>query len=231
MNSPALGGFIAKSPRGMISWAFRPVTKDRVMNFRLTPAAMVAAENGDMDNFLAAATPGGIEAQEKAGQTMFVSNATLPKEMLGRCTRENLEQMGIKFGADADDLFVTAQLPAGWKKQATEHSMWSELLDEKGRKRGAIFYKAAFYDRKAHITLSCRYNPSTYEPCDADGNVAEYGKHTHMKTVVQDCGSEVHVVGVREDRDYVANDAHGAQAEAWLDEHYPDWRNPLAYWD
>lgn len=194
-------------------------------------AALQAALNGDLENAMVASTPGGIEAQEKAGQTMFVSNATLPKEMLGGCTREMLEAIGIKFGADVDDLFVTAQLPDGWKKRATDHSMWSDLFDEKGRKRAAIFYKAAFYDRKAHISLCRRYNISVYEACDANGNAAEYGKHSHMKTIVQDCGVLLHEVGLREDRDYATCDAHEAQAEAWLNEHYPDWRNPLAYWN
>ena len=31
--------------------------------------------------------------------------------------------------------------------------MWSDLLDDKGVKRGSIFYKAAFYDRSAFLRL------------------------------------------------------------------------------
>lgn len=196
----------------------------------MNPAALQAALNGDMENAIAASTPGGIEAQEKAGQTMFVSNATLPKVMLHGCTREKLEAMGIRFGADVDDLFVTAQLPDGWKKKATDHSMWSDLLDEKGRRRAEIFYKAAFYDRRAHISLCLRYGISSYEACNGDGTPDEYGKHSHMKTVVEDCGKTIRVVGVREGRDHKTGDEHNKQAVAWLDEHHPDWRNPLAYW-
>ena len=50
------------------------------------------------------------------------------------------------------------KLPAGWKKQATDHSMWSKLLDESGAVVASIFYKAAFYDRIAEMNCApyCR---------------------------------------------------------------------------
>lgn len=155
----------------------------------------------------------------------------LPKEMLHGCDREKLEQMGIKFGADVDDLFVTVQLPEGWKKKATDHAMWSDLLDDNGRKRAAIFYKAAFYDRRAHISLCRRYGVSGYEPCDNEGNAAEHGKNSHMKTVVKDGDAALHVVGIREDSDYKTGEAHGKEAGDWLTAHFPNWQNPLAYWE
>ena len=47
--------------------------------------------------------------------------------------------------------------------------MWSSVVDELGRERAAVFYKAAFYDRRAHMTLtsvesylsSCLFNGTT----------------------------------------------------------------------
>lgn len=51
--------------------------------FNITPAALGAFLAGDLDNFVTAATPGGIEAQEKAGQTSFVAagpDAQTPSE-------------------------------------------------------------------------------------------------------------------------------------------------------
>jgi hypothetical protein len=124
------------------------------MGSKITPAALSAMFDGNTENFLAASTPGGIEAQEARGQLDFVASETLPKEMLHGCTREKLEEMGIRFGDDVDDLFVSVELPDGWEKRPTDHSMWSELVDDKGVVRANIFYKAAFYDRNAHISLS-----------------------------------------------------------------------------
>ena len=94
-----------------------------------------------------------IENQEKRGQEKFVNSEVLPKR-INMGTREQLEEMGIVFGKDVDDLFVYVTLPEGWKKVATDHSMWSRLVDDKGQERASIFYKAAFYDRDAFLGIS-----------------------------------------------------------------------------
>lgn len=188
------------------------------------PLAAFAAKNST--DLLAAITPGGIERQEAAGQKTFVRNTTLPKD----CDREALTKCGVIFCTDADDLFVNVVLPDGWKKQATSHSMHSDLLDEKGRVRATIFYKAAFYDRRANMRMCHRYGIDGYVSCDADGNDVEYGKHTHFKTVVTDGDTALRVIGMREDKDYTTGDILDREAQEWLDKNYPDWRNPLAYW-
>ena len=96
--------------------------------------------------------PRAIEAQEKRGQAELVNSEALPfKGSQTDCPK--LIEAGVKFGPKlADDpLFCEAVLPKGWKKRATDHDMWSELVDDKGVVRASIFYKAAFYDRKAFI--------------------------------------------------------------------------------
>jgi hypothetical protein len=196
----------------------------------LTPAAISALAHGDLDNFATAATPGGIEAQEAAGQAVFVANSTLPKE----CPRADLEKLGVKFGEDHDDLFVKVTLPAGWTKKATDHSMHSDLLDDKGRKRASIFYKAAFYDRRADMYLMQRYKVNNYQECDADGRPLSFDRSrvpTHWLTCVMDCETILHVIGSRADNAYKTRDVHGKAAEAWLDEKFPLWRDVTAYWD
>ena len=120
----------------------------------MTPAALAAAARGDIENFITATTPGGIEAQEKRGQIAETFRDTLPKDGTTGKDREKFERLGFKFKDSADDLFVNVEFPQGWRKQPTEHSMWTDILDEKGEKRGLIFYKAAFYDRSAHVHLN-----------------------------------------------------------------------------
>lgn len=186
---------------------------------KLNPPALAALLNGDMDNFLVAATPGGIEAQERQGQRHFTQSSTLPKKCIG-CTWEQIEQAGIVRGDDVDDLFVRVQLPAGWKVEPTDHSMWSKLLDDRGRERASMFYKAAFYDRDAHISLSrsIRVTRRYYdEETDAAVVSATGAALFESPRVPQDHFGEI--------------DQIEAMAAAWADEHYPDHRNPLAYWD
>jgi hypothetical protein len=88
---------------------------------------------------------GYIEEQESAGQAQLVASAVLPKD-----GSSAYEALGIRVGDPVDDLFVNVTLPAGWKRQGSDHAMWSYVLDERGVQRVAVFYKAAFYDRKAH---------------------------------------------------------------------------------
>ncbi len=105
------------------------------------------------ENFNAAALPGGIEAQEARGQQELIQSEELPATC--RPSWEAAEKLGIKKTGKAagDPLFVCAELPKGWKKVSTDHSMWSKIIDEKGVERASIFYKAAFYDRDAFMTL------------------------------------------------------------------------------
>lgn len=189
----------------------------------MNPAALAAAVRGDFNNAMIAATPGGIEAQEAAGQAALVaSNAQLPKEIHG-ATRKQLEALGFKFGKDVDELFVAVTLPAGWHLRATSHSMHSDLLDDKGRKRAGIFYKAAFYDRRADMSMLSRYSTSAWHPGAT--------KDEH-RTVALDGETAIHDFGSTPDHGgYEARDALRTEAQAWLDKEYPQHADPLAYWD
>jgi hypothetical protein len=102
--------------------------------------------------------PGGIEASERQGQQQLVESDTLPAEMIGR-ERALYEKLGFTFAGPVpgDNLFVFATLPPGWKKERSGHAMWSHIVDEHGKNRVAIFYKAAFYDRRADANLVSRY--------------------------------------------------------------------------
>lgn len=93
-----------------------------------------------------------IEGQERAGSRQLVNSDRLPSD---HGDDAPWLELGFTFGeADPDDpLFMPATLPEGWKRQATDHSMGSVIVDTLGRERVSIFYKAAFYDRKAHMNL------------------------------------------------------------------------------
>jgi hypothetical protein len=108
--------------------------------------------------FAASLAPGGsdraIEEQERAGQTQLVSSDRLPTQ-LNAGTDADFEALGFVFGEPdpADPLFRPAQVPDGWTKEGADHDMGSYVVDQHGRRRVTVFYKAAFYDRRAHMTL------------------------------------------------------------------------------
>jgi len=183
----------------------------------MNPAALRALVSGEIENFVAAATPGGIEAQEKQGQTDFAGQQTLPK----KSPRLDLEALGFVFGEDADDIFVNVTFPVGWSKRPTAHSMWSDLLDDKGRERGNIFYKAAFYDRSAHMYLVTRFSYKTgYLPNEA----VEIQVLDRANNEVVWCSESC------ESGNYDKRDGLVEQARVWLQENHSDWQSPAAYW-
>lgn len=101
---------------------------------------------------------GSIEAMESAGQSELVASESLPTEV-SASERALLELWGFRFGEafENDPLFMPAVLPEGWTKAGSDHAMWSKVLDEKGRERVEVFYKAAFYDRRAFMRVVRRY--------------------------------------------------------------------------
>lgn len=92
-----------------------------------------------------------ITDMEAAGQRQLVNGSELPYEG----PWNELEALGFTRGepVEGDGLFIHATLPEGWRKEPTDHSMWSKVVDERGIERVSIFYKAAFYDRRAFCRI------------------------------------------------------------------------------
>ena len=88
-----------------------------------------------------------IENMEAEGQRQLVDSDRIPVEG----PADALIELGFTLGDvdPADPLFRSCTLPEGWTRAATEHAMNSTINDERGVERIEVFYKAAFYDRKA----------------------------------------------------------------------------------
>jgi hypothetical protein len=119
---------------------------------RVPPPVAVTSKTEVHPHWTMGGHPSAIEAQEARGQQELVNNTQLPVKC-SPVLKAKLQYAGVVFGNETPDdkLFCYATLPTGWKKQATGHSMWSELVDDQGVKQAMIFYKAAFYDRDAFM--------------------------------------------------------------------------------
>lgn len=120
----------------------------------------IKESNEPMDHLLGMVGQGSdkyITDMEKRGQRQLVASMLLPTD---RCHDIAVyEALGFKFDTvdPRDNLFQEVSLPPGWKKVRTDHAMWSKIIDEKDRERASIFYKAAFYDRRANMRLAPRF--------------------------------------------------------------------------
>jgi len=120
-----------------------------------------------MESLLTGDVSKAIENQEKRGQSALVNSSKLPIKYGRGDVKDTVEYLnklkaiGIKVIEDKDDLFMEVELPTGWSLKRTDHSMWSNLVDNKGRERASIFYKSAFYDRDAFINFNRRFHISS----------------------------------------------------------------------
>ena len=172
-----------------------------------------------------------VEHMESEGQQYAVSNTMMAKRM--RPSIEEWENLGFRFtDIPGDSVLCEATMPEGWSMRATSHSMWNEIIDENGMKRGSMFYKAAFYDRSAHMMLEHRYGVCTIYVDEEQTTREVYFGDSNEKLFV---AGQVYMSG-EESREeakakYEELDRLEDLARKYGDENYPDWRNVHAYWD
>lgn len=177
---------------------------------------------------------------EREGQTRLVNADVLPRSM-STVDREFLEAAGVVFLGERDELFYNVTLPTGWQKVPTFEPRLSILVDERNRERARIFYKASAHDRKASLNLCSRYNVRDWT---SDEILRDTGIDFFVREICDgscallSTGVSLHSVSVpvpdeREDKKarWRAHRAAVSQATFWLEMHYPNHRDPFAYWD
>jgi hypothetical protein len=104
-------------------------------------------------------TEGAILRMEADGQRELVNSEVIPTKIMSG-TEDDLTALGFHLGEQVkgDPLFRRVTLPDGWKREAADHSMWSYIIDGLGRRRISVFYKAAFYDRRASLSFNTVYS-------------------------------------------------------------------------
>lgn len=108
-------------------------------------------------------------------------------------------------------------------------------LDEAGRERADIFYKAAFYDRSAHMNFRCRYLLSTHGDTCYDPPHDDPGEKKRRRGVIRDSTTDEVLFATPwtepvEYLDWKEEEVITATLRAWAEEHYPDYLDPAAYW-
>lgn len=134
-----------------------------------------------------------------------------------------------------DRLYIVAVLPEGWKKIKGDYSEgFCYVVDNKGARRVEVWIMNTSTERRASYRICGRYEP-------------------YMK--VQTVGTDhIHFGAVRDNKLqktlYTSNDSVNvpvdgiknaitvnklsllrAESTKWLNENYPEWKNPFTYWD
>jgi hypothetical protein len=188
-----------------------------------------------MSTWLLGGNPAAIERQEAEGQQELLESFQLPTKLNTYSKMSDsidiYTAMGIKVLSKTkdDDLFYDVELPHKWSIQPTEHTMWSNLIDDKNRIRANIFYKAAFYDRDAFINMQQFYNIDLEilrnEASSSDAN--PWDKPRIIK--ITDANGKVYKTS---DKCYYdAYEEVYDESKQQLLSIAPNYKDPLAYWD
>lgn len=199
------------------------------------------------ENFIAAATPGGIERQEREKQRELVKYDQLPIKL--GSPMELFMKLGFKFGKHLDKMLQEGTLPEGWKKIPSPfHSMYSYVLDAKGRSRWTIFFKGAFYDyeafgwalsRRYTVRVQCDYNFKGQGEKPVWGEVHDNGVEFDRKEEYHG-GIKPKIIYRSQEPFFVPKNVWDIERvekmirlemEMWIEEKYPQYEDPLAYWD
>ncbi|KKN69110.1 hypothetical protein LCGC14_0443990 [marine sediment metagenome] len=166
-----------------------------------------------------------VLAQEQQGQIELVSSIMLPTK-----GAEQLEKIGCVLGPinEKDPLFREVTLPEGWKKERTDHSLYSKIVDAQGNERATVFYKAAHYDRDAFCFAQRRFHHNTLYPAREDR--PEGGVKLGIGT--SDSDEPLVIIVTKPWNRSFEFDKEGEEViEAYMQEHAPDWQDYNAYWD
>ena len=143
----------------------------------------------------------------------------LPRKELNSSNIKPFQRLGFTFDSSNDEN-CNVKLPEGWHIVSNQTS--SIVFDSKNRKR--IFSRINFFAKKNDVKLLTRYkveskrlandkfSPISVYVCDFDGNP------------IKDIG----LCGTYHSEDY---NRLVEQAENYLDENFPNWRDPDKYWD
>ncbi len=133
---------------------------------------------------------GAVDVINRMGQNDIKTSTQIPKG-----NNKELASIGIIVAGPVspnDNILVNATLPEGWTKKPTNHYMYTDILDEKGRNRASCMYKAASHDRDGRTTVLKRFsagytNDSWLDPelsktvvpsiSDSNGNVVWRGNY------------------------------------------------------
>lgn len=159
-----------------------------------------------------------ISSLRKVGNRLI---CLLPKNMSPN--KSVFENLGFEF-KEYDSVTLEATLPEGWTILSSENGLETLLIDEKGRNRGSFFFRGNVLSRTGYMLLVQRYHATYY--------FINPNKIGPIKVVATDFdGTVIFKAG------YCMNSYSNeyehllTKAKDFLNKNFPNWKNPINYWD
>lgn len=149
-------------------------------------------------------------------QIMFL----IPKNI--HPSKEAFEKLGFVFETVEDDDLYLATLPKGWKLDSSDYYCVT-LIDEQNRERASYHYETDMRQFSGETNLLERFCVH-FDPHRSSSPVKISVKDRANGNILFDAGecNGNHTLTFED----LVN-----KAKSFLNEHYPDYENPFAYWD
>ena len=153
-------------------------------------------------------------------------------------SKEAFEALGFEFSECDDSNTFEVKLPEGWSASnyvGRKYTHYHSIYDEKDRRRVFYLYGVSpFGGTYGYAELLCRYFVAD-KPIDE--KECEYYDEASLQVMYiadrafppgECCLREIGAYGEEE---WEKEEELGEKAWKYMNENFPDWRNPLAYWD
>lgn len=157
--------------------------------------------------------------------------ARLPRNM--KPSRECWEKLGFVFlddGGEYDKGYIDAVLPSGWVMRKTNHSLINEIIDINDSVRATVIFE----NENPSMNLACKYKAG-YDYTDENNSKKVYYFGNEFEKIY--IAGKVNKLEREKDNEelYKARiqleDTYQKIVEEFAKEFYPDYLDPLAYWD
>ena len=150
-------------------------------------------------------------------------------------TKDTYTRMGIKVIDEFDEFFYNVELPEGWSIISSNCSQWITVIDKNNRQRIEVFCKNELMEYEAYSNFLYRYSYliSREDDCKSD-SISE--ERITLNIWLIDGGMKVRILSSATYKtldEYLKRDYRTLHinAENYLNQHFPNWRDICAYWD
>lgn len=150
---------------------------------------------------------------------MSTAALALPRDELSPSKIKSFQDLGFTFDSSSNGIY-TVELPKGWRSISNQTS--SMILDGKNRRR--MFSSKNFFAKNDDLKLLTRYQVSSKR-------IANDRFSPILVYVCDSDGKQIKVIGLCGNYHSEDYDRLVEQAANYLDENFPNWKDPNMYWD
>lgn len=146
------------------------------------------------------------------------------------------EILPVEYEAALNDpLYLIAVLPDGWKKIKGEYAEgFCYVVDNKGARRVEVWIMNTSTERRASYEICGRYKPFTKIQTVGTDNIHFASvMDNKLNKIIYTSHDNVNVPVYADKNAVTINKLAHLRADSykWLNENFPEWKNPFTYWD